>query len=106
MNSQRVVLIANVPAFYVMATPEIRTVEDLKGKTGGRHPFWFSSSNSAMCYVLQKHEKDVMLIQLGGILIELATTPLSKKVDCGCSSVVALLFFAREKASTAIGRHF
>jgi NitT/TauT family transport system substrate-binding protein len=73
--------IANVPAFYVMAMPEIRTVEDLKGKTVGVTRFG-SSSDFAMRYVLQKYglrpEKDVTLIQLGG-MIELATA-LSKKL--------------------------
>jgi NitT/TauT family transport system substrate-binding protein len=73
--------IANVPAFYVMATPEIRTVEDLKGKTVGVTRFG-SSSDFAMRYVLQKYglrpEKDVTLIQLGG-MIELSTA-LSKKL--------------------------
>lgn len=73
--------IVNVPAFYVMTTPEIRSLDDLRGKTVGVTRFG-SSSDFAMRYVLQKHglrpEKDVTLLQLGG-MIELATA-LSKRL--------------------------
>jgi len=73
--------IVNVPAFYVMAAPEIKSIEDLKGATVGVTRFG-SSSDFAMRYVLQKHglrpEKDVTLLQLGG-MIELATA-LSKRL--------------------------
>jgi NitT/TauT family transport system substrate-binding protein len=73
--------IVNVPAFYVMAAPEIKNLEDLRGATVGVTRFG-SSSDFAMRYVLQKHglrpEKDVTLLQLGG-MIELATA-LSKRM--------------------------
>jgi NitT/TauT family transport system substrate-binding protein len=73
--------IVNVPAFYVMVAPEIKSIEDLKGTTVGVTRFG-SSSDFAMRYVLQKHglrpEKDVGLLQLGG-MIELATA-LSKRL--------------------------
>ncbi|HEX2931091.1 MAG TPA: ABC transporter substrate-binding protein [Candidatus Binatia bacterium] len=73
--------IVNVPAFYVMAAPEIKSLEDLKGTTVGVTRFG-SSSDFAMRYVLQKYglrpEKDVTLLQLGG-MIELATA-LSKRL--------------------------
>src|SRR4030095_8971732 len=73
--------IVNVPAFFVMAAPEIKSLEDLKGTTVGVTRFG-SSSDFAMRYVLQKHglrpEKDVTLLQLGG-MIELATA-LSKRL--------------------------
>jgi len=73
--------IVNVPAFYVMAAPEIKTIEDLKGATVGVTRFG-SSSDFAMRSVLQKHglrpEKDVPLLQLGG-MIELATA-LAKRL--------------------------
>ncbi len=73
--------IVNVPAFYVMAMPEIKSIEELKGATVGVTRFG-SSSDFAMRYVLQKHglrpEKDVTLLQLGG-MIELATA-LSKRL--------------------------
>jgi ABC-type nitrate/sulfonate/bicarbonate transport system substrate-binding protein len=73
--------IVNVPAFYVMAAPEIKSLEELKGTTVGVTRFG-SSSDFAMRYVLQKHglrpEKDVTLLQLGG-MIELATA-LSKRL--------------------------
>src|ERR1051325_10146929 len=73
--------IVNVPAFYVMAAPEIKTIEELKGAAVGVTRFG-SSSDFAMRYVLQKHglrpEKDVTLLQLGG-MIELATA-LAKRL--------------------------
>ena len=73
--------IVNVPAFYVMAAPEIKTIEELKGATVGVTRFG-SSSDFAMRYVLQKHglrpDKDVTLLQLGGMM-ELATA-LAKKL--------------------------
>jgi len=73
--------IVNVPAFYVMAASEINTIEELKGGTVGVTRFG-SSSDFAMRYVLQKHglrpEKDVTLLQLGG-MIELATA-LAKRL--------------------------
>src|SRR4030095_10899043 len=73
--------IVNVPAFYVMAAPEIKSLEELKGTTVGVTRFG-SSSDFAMRYVLQKHglrpQKDGTLIQRGG-MIELATA-LSKRL--------------------------
>ena len=73
--------IVNVPAFYVMAAPKIKSIEELRGATVGVTRFG-SSSDFAMRYVLQKHglrpEKDVTLLQLGGML-ELATA-LSKRL--------------------------
>ncbi|HEX5605564.1 MAG TPA: ABC transporter substrate-binding protein, partial [Candidatus Binatia bacterium] len=60
--------IVNVPAFYVMAAPEIKTVQELRGATVGVTRFG-SSSDFAMRYVLQKHglrpDRDVTLLQLG-----------------------------------------
>ena len=75
------VFIGGIVNFYVMAAPEIKSIEDLKGATVGVTRFG-SSSDFAMRYVLQKHglrpEKDVTLLQLGG-MIELATA-LSKRL--------------------------
>jgi ABC-type nitrate/sulfonate/bicarbonate transport system substrate-binding protein len=45
--------IANVPAFYIMASPEIKTVADLKGKTLGVTRFG-SPTDFALRYLLQK----------------------------------------------------
>ena len=62
--------VANVPAFYLMALPEIKSIEDLKGKTVGVTRFG-SSTDFTMRYILQKHglqpEKDVTLLQIGGM---------------------------------------
>ena len=73
--------IVNVPAFYLMAAPEITNIDQLRGKTVGVTRFG-SSSDFAMRYVLQEHglrpERDVTLLQLGG-MVELATA-LSKRL--------------------------
>ncbi len=62
--------VANVPAFYLMALPEIKSIEDLRGKTVGVTRFG-SSTDFTMRYVLEKHglypEKDVTLLQIGGM---------------------------------------
>ena len=62
--------VANVPAFYMMALPEIKSVADLKGKTVGVTRFG-SSTDFALRYLMQKHgfnsDKDVTILQLGGM---------------------------------------
>ncbi|MBI2087291.1 MAG: ABC transporter substrate-binding protein [Deltaproteobacteria bacterium] len=59
-----------VPAFYIMALPEIKAVEDLRGKTVGVTRFG-SSSDFTMRYVLRKHGlepgRDVTIIQTGDL---------------------------------------
>lgn len=59
-----------VPAFYIMALPEIKTVDDLRGKTVGVTRFG-SSTDFTMRYVLRKQGleagKDVTLIQTGDL---------------------------------------
>ena len=73
--------VANVPAFYIMANPEIKTIADLKGKTLGVTRFG-SSTDFALRYLLQKHgmnpDKDVNILQMGG-MPELAAA-LSKRL--------------------------
>ena len=62
--------ITNFVAFYIMATPEIKTIADLKGKTVGVTRFG-SSGDVGMRMFLTKYGlepvKDVPLIQLGGL---------------------------------------
>ncbi len=59
-----------VPAFYIMALPEIKTVENLRGKTVGVTRFG-SSTDFTMRYVLRKQGlepgKDVTVIQTGDL---------------------------------------
>ena len=59
---------AKVPAYYVMALPEIKTVEDLRGKVVGITRFG-SSTDFAMRWLLRKHGlevgRDVTLLQTG-----------------------------------------
>src|SRR5215471_5437438 len=73
--------VANVPAFYVMALPEIKSVADLRGKTVGVTRFG-SSTDFALRYLMQKNgfnpDKDVNILQLGG-MPELAAA-LSKRL--------------------------
>jgi NitT/TauT family transport system substrate-binding protein len=62
--------VANVPAFYMMALPEIKSVADLKGKTVGVTRFG-SSTDFALRYLVQKNgfnpDKDLNILQLGGM---------------------------------------
>ena len=71
---------ANVPAFYLMAFPEIRRIQDLKGKTVGVTRFG-SSTDFTMRHILRTHglepDKDVTVLQIGG-MPELAVA-LSKR---------------------------
>src|SRR5262247_2891099 len=73
--------VANVPAFYMMALPEIKSVADLKGKTVGVTRFG-SSTDFVLRYLMQKQgfnaDKDVTILQLGG-MPELAAA-LSKRL--------------------------
>jgi ABC-type nitrate/sulfonate/bicarbonate transport system substrate-binding protein len=69
-----------VPAFYIMALPEIKTIDDLRGKAVGVTRFG-SSTDFTMRYVLRKQGlepgKDVTLIQTGDVFA--AATMLKTK---------------------------
>lgn len=62
--------LAKVPAFYIMALPEIKTIEDLRGKAVGVTRFG-SSTDFTMRYILRKHGlepgRDVTIIQMGDL---------------------------------------
>jgi NitT/TauT family transport system substrate-binding protein len=62
--------LVKVPAFYIMALPEIKTIEDLRGKPVGVTRFG-SSTDFTMRYVLRKQGlepgRDVTLIQTGDL---------------------------------------
>src|SRR5947207_7431164 len=72
--------LVKVPAFYIMALPEIKSIEDLRGKSVGVTRFG-SSTDFTMRYVLRKQGlepgKDVTLIQTGDIFA--AATMLKTK---------------------------
>ena len=59
-----------VPAFYIMALPEIKSIEDLRGKAVGVTRFG-SSTDFTMRYVLRKQGlepgRDVTMIQTGDL---------------------------------------
>jgi ABC-type nitrate/sulfonate/bicarbonate transport system substrate-binding protein len=63
--------LAKVPAFYIMALPEIKSIEELRGKAVGVTRFG-SSTDFTMRYVLRKHGlepgKDVAIIQMGDLV--------------------------------------
>ena len=63
-------VLAKVPAFYIMALPEIKTIEDLRGKPVGVTRFG-SSTDFTMRYLLLKHgmnpDRDVTMIQAGDL---------------------------------------
>ena len=71
----------NIVPFYVMASPEIKTVADLKGKTVGVSRFG-AATDFGMRIFLGKHgleaHKDVAFVQIGG-MPEIAAA-LSKKI--------------------------
>ena len=73
--------LAKVPAFYIMALPEIKSIEDLRGKTVGVTRFG-SSTDFTMRYVLKKHGlepgRDVVIIQTGDIIA--SATSLSTRL--------------------------
>src|ERR1044071_566393 len=59
----------NMPAFYIVVQPEVKTIQDLKGRAVGITRFG-SSTDFTMRYILRKAglepDKDVPLLQLGG----------------------------------------
>jgi len=59
----------NIPAFYIVVQPEIKSIQDLRGKPIGITRFG-SSTDFAMRYIIRKAglepDKDVPLLQLGG----------------------------------------
>jgi len=59
----------NMPAFYIVVQPEIKSIQDLRGKPVGITRFG-SSTDFTMRYILHKAglepDKDVPLLQLGG----------------------------------------
>ena len=63
--------LAKVPAFYIMAMPDIKTIEDLRGKAVGVTRFG-SSTDFTMRFILKKHGlepgRDVTLIQMGDLI--------------------------------------
>lgn len=72
----------NIPAFYIVVQPEIKTIQDLRGRPVGITRFG-SSTDFTMRYILRKAglepDKDVPLLQLGG-QPELALAIESKRI--------------------------
>lgn len=62
--------VVNVPAFYIMAAPEIKSLEDLRGKKVGVTRIG-SSTDFTMRFILRKAglvpDKDVAFIQMGDL---------------------------------------
>jgi ABC-type nitrate/sulfonate/bicarbonate transport system substrate-binding protein len=89
--------ITNVVAFYVMAAPEIKTVNDLKGKMVGVTRFG-ASTDFGMRMLLSKYGlepvKDVPFIQIGG-MPELAAA-LSKKTVYAAPMSQPMVYLAQQ----------
>lgn len=68
--------LVRVPAFYLMALPEIKTIEDLRGKSVGVTRFG-SSTDFTMRYILRKNglepDRDVRMIQTGDLFAAAAS---------------------------------
>jgi NitT/TauT family transport system substrate-binding protein len=89
--------ITNVVAFYVMAAPEIKTVNDLRGKVVGVTRFG-ASTDFGMRMLLSKYglepAKDVPFIQIGG-MPELAAA-LSKKTVYAAPMSQPMVYLAQQ----------
>ncbi|HEX5022448.1 MAG TPA: ABC transporter substrate-binding protein [Candidatus Binatia bacterium] len=89
--------ITNVVAFYVMAAPEVKTVNDLKGKVVGVTRFG-ASTDFGMRMLLSKYglepAKDVPFIQIGG-MPELAAA-LSKKTVFAAPMSQPMVYLAQQ----------
>jgi NitT/TauT family transport system substrate-binding protein len=89
--------ITNVVAFYVMAAPEIKTVQDLRGKVVGVTRFG-ASTDFGMRMLLSKYgleaAKDVPFIQIGG-MPELAAA-LSKKTVFAAPMSQPMVYVAQQ----------
>lgn len=85
--------LAKVPAFYIMALPEIKTIEDLRGKVVGVTRFG-SSTDFTMRYILKKHGlepgRDVTLIQTGDLFAAAASLKIRSIVAAPFSSPASL----------------
>jgi NitT/TauT family transport system substrate-binding protein len=89
--------ITNVVAFYVMAAPEIKSVNDLRGKVVGVTRFG-ASTDFGMRMLLSKYglepAKDVPFIQIGG-MPELAAA-LSKKTVFAAPMSQPMVYLAQQ----------
>ena len=87
----------NIVPFYVMAAPEIRTVNDLRGKNVGVSRFG-AATDFGMRIFLGKHgleaHKDVAFIQIGG-MPEIAAA-LSKKIIAAAPMSYPMVYVAEQ----------
>jgi NitT/TauT family transport system substrate-binding protein len=81
--------LAKVPAFYIMALPEIKRIEDLRGKPVGITRFG-SSTDFTMRYLLRKQglnpDRDVTMIQAGDLFAAAAMLKVKAIVAAPFSS--------------------
>lgn len=93
----------NIVPFYVMAAPEIRTVNDLRGKTVGVSRFG-AATDFGMRIFLAKHgleaHKDVTFIQIGG-MPEIATA-LSKKIIAAAPMSYPMVYVAEQSGAKVL----
>jgi NitT/TauT family transport system substrate-binding protein len=97
--------VTDVPAFYIMATPDIQSIQDLKGKPVGVTRFG-GSADFAMRLVLKSHGlepiKDVPFIQINGGLAAVAAAMSKKLVVAAPFSAPANLIAKRFGAKVLV----
>jgi NitT/TauT family transport system substrate-binding protein len=89
--------ITNVVAFYIMATPEIKTIADLKGKSVGVTRFGASGDVGIRMFLAKyglEPVRDVPLVQIGG-LPEIAAA-LSKKTIHAAAMSQPMAYLAQQ----------
>lgn len=103
----------NIPAFYIVVQPEIKSIQDLRGHPVGITRFG-SSTDFTMRYILRKAglepEKEVPLLQLGG-QPELAAAIETRRIFAAPMTPPALLKTLKagakiQIAPKTIGLHF
>ncbi|MBI3079417.1 MAG: ABC transporter substrate-binding protein [Deltaproteobacteria bacterium] len=81
--------VANVPAFYILALPEIKSVADLRGKTVGVTRL-ATATDFTMRYLLRKHGlepgRDVHILQTGDLFAAAAALRIRSIVAAPFSS--------------------
>jgi NitT/TauT family transport system substrate-binding protein len=95
--------VVNIVPFYIMATPEIKSISDLKGKTVGISRFG-AATDFGMRMFLAKHgleaNRDVAFVQIGG-MPEIATA-LAKKLIAAAPMSYPMAYVAEQQGAQVI----
>jgi NitT/TauT family transport system substrate-binding protein len=95
--------VVNIVPFYIMATPEIKNISDLKGKAIGISRFG-AATDFGMRIFLAKHgleaNRDVTFVQIGG-MPEIAAA-LSKKLIAAAPMSYPMAYIAEQQGARAV----